>query len=50
MLDYTLGPRGFLREEPQSAVSEARSGKEREKKEASKPLVAHNSWLILPRQ
>ena len=37
----TLGARGFLREEPRSAISEARSGEEREnRQEARKPLVA----------
>ena len=30
-LQLTLGARGFLREEPQSAISEARSDEEREK-------------------
>ena len=38
----TLGARGFLREEP-------RSGKKRRKK-VRKPLVACDSWLILPHQ
>ena len=43
----TLGARGFLREEPQSMISEAQSGKEREnRQEVRKPLVAHDSWLI----
>ena len=51
MLFATLGARGFLREEPQSAISEARSGEEREnRQEVRKPLVARDSWLILPRQ
>ena len=38
MLNYTLGPRSFLREEPRSAVSEARSGEERK----------HSQDLTLP--
>ena len=40
----TLGARGFLREEPRSAISEVRSGEEREnRQEVRKPLVARNS-------
>ena len=44
MLKLTLAARGFLREEPQSVISEARSGEEREnRQEVRKPLVAHDS-------
>ena len=32
----TLGARGFLREEPRSAISEARSGEERENTRSEK--------------
>ena len=40
----TLGARGFLREEPRSAISEAQSGEEREnRQEVRKPLVARDS-------
>ena len=40
----TLGARGFLREEPRSAISEARSGEERENREdVRKPLVTRDS-------
>ena len=40
----TLGARGFLREEPQSAISEVQSGEEREnRQEVRKPLVACDS-------
>ena len=38
-LQNTLGARGFLREEPRSAIIEARSGEEREnREEVRKPL------------
>ena len=36
MLDSTLGDRGFLREEPQRAISEPRSSEEREKTRGEK--------------
>ena len=40
----TLGARGFLRQEPRSAISEARSGEEKEnRQEARKPLVTRDS-------
>ena len=40
----TLGARGFLREETRSAISEARSGEERQnRQEARKPLFARDS-------
>ena len=41
MVGGTLGARGFLGEEPRSAISEVRSGEEREnRQEVRKPLVA----------
>ena len=45
MLKLTLAARGFLREvEPQSVISEAQSGEEREnRQEVRKPLVARDS-------
>ena len=40
----TLGARGFLREEPRSAISEALNGEEREnRREVRQPLIARNS-------
>ena len=40
----TLGARGFLREESQSAISKVRSDEEREnRQEVRKPLVAYDS-------
>ena len=50
---FTLGARSFLREEPRSAISEARSKRWRakiDKRRWRKPLVARDSRLILPRQ
>ena len=35
----TLGARGFLREEPRSAISEARSGEERENRQEVRKLL-----------
>ena len=47
----TLGASGFLREEPRSTISEAQSSEERENRQkVRKPLVARDSWLILPHQ